>query len=80
MSRSYGNRQRTGADRLRDLTMFLNTARPEMVMRAKAAELSRLYGTPAKETEHFLALAQRRIGLRADDAEQVVADAARSFK
>lgn len=52
---------RTRADRMRDLCMFLATARPEMVLRATADELSARYGTPGRETEYHLRIAQQRL-------------------
>jgi hypothetical protein len=59
--KQFGNRVRTKADRLRDATMFLATARPHMILRATAGELAARYGVPVAEVEGPLAEAQNRV-------------------
>ena len=57
----FGHAPRTREDRERELIEFLYCARPHMVLRATAADLSARYGTPLKDTEYHLRIAQQRI-------------------
>ena len=60
MSR-WGAPKRTQADKLRDLIVFLNSARPDIVLAATADQLAARYGTPVKDTEYHLRIAQQRL-------------------
>ena len=53
---------RTQADKLRDLMLFLSSARPEMVLAATAEQLAARYGTPQRETYYHLRIAQQLLG------------------
>lgn len=54
MTRHYGNRMRTRADRERDLLLFLHGARPEVVARETVRSLAERYGVTEAAVRRIL--------------------------